>query len=53
MYQSINRDGQDGQDKRQTMNAECGVMNDEERALFNSSLIIPHSSLLLILLIPV
>jgi hypothetical protein len=42
-------DGQDGQDKRETMSDECGVMNDEKCAVFHSSLIIPHSSLLLIL----
>src|SRR5207237_10495929 len=28
------------------MNAECGMRNDESRAAFNSSFIIPHSSFL-------
>jgi hypothetical protein len=29
------------------MNDECGMMNEEVQAALNSSLIIPHSSLLL------
>jgi hypothetical protein len=27
MERNINRDGQDGQDERQMMNDECGVLN--------------------------
>jgi hypothetical protein len=46
---TIHMDGQDEQDEG---NDECGVMNDESKASL-SSFIIPHSSLIISLILPI